>query len=191
VDAMIFLKRFNEAIYGTFPGFRRLPKSPPPWPMVSRPTYVGGLGFGMKWNMGWMHDTLEYFSTDPVFRKYHHNRLTFSIWYAFYENFVLALSHDEVVYGKGALIGKMPGDEWQRAANLRLLFGYMYGHPGKKLMFMGSEFGQWREWSTRRALNGIRFNIPLIRDPEVVARSESLLQRGASVVGAGFRPGRV
>jgi len=106
----------------------------------------------MKWNMGWMHDTLDYFSSNPVFRKYRHNELTFSIWYAFFENFILALSHDEVVYGKGALIGKMPGDEWQRSANLRLLFGYMYGHPGKKLLFMGAEFGQWREWVHEESL---------------------------------------
>jgi 1,4-alpha-glucan branching enzyme len=115
--------------------------------MVSRPVFVGGLGFGMKWNMGWMHDTLYYFSREPVYRKYHQNQLTFSIWYAFTENFMLALSHDEVVHGKGSLMGKMPGDDWQKFANMRLLFGYLYTHPGKKLFFMGGEVGQRREWN--------------------------------------------
>ena len=115
--------------------------------MVSRPSYLGGLGFGFKWDMGWMHDTLQYFSHDPIHRKFHHNTLTFRMLYGFTENFVLPLSHDEVVHGKGSLIGKMPGDEWQRFANLRLLFGYMFAQPGKKLLFMGDEFGQVREWA--------------------------------------------
>jgi 1,4-alpha-glucan branching enzyme len=152
IDAIHFLRRLNEAVYRDYPDVQTIAEESTAWPMVSRPAYAGGLGFGMKWNMGWMHDTLEYFSQDPVFRKYHHNQLTFSIWYSFTENFLLPLSHDEVVHGKGALVGKMPGDEWQRYANLRLLYGYMFGHPGKKLMFMGAEFGQWREWVHEESL---------------------------------------
>ncbi|MBI5098611.1 MAG: 1,4-alpha-glucan branching protein GlgB [Nitrospirae bacterium] len=152
LEAISFLKRFNEAVYSTHPDVQTIAEESTAWPMVSRPTHVGGLGFGMKWNMGWMHDTLKYFSKDPIFRKYHHDQLTFSIWYAFSENFMLPLSHDEVVHGKGALIGKMPGDEWQRSANLRLLFGYMYSHPGKKLFFMGGELSQWKEWNHDESL---------------------------------------
>ncbi|MEW6375843.1 MAG: 1,4-alpha-glucan branching protein GlgB [Thermodesulfobacteriota bacterium] len=153
IDAIHFIKRFNEMMYRDHPEVQTIAEESTAWPMVSRPAYVGGLGFGMKWNMGWMHDTLDYFSKDPIYRKYHHNQLTFSIWYAFYENFILSLSHDEVVYGKGSLIRKMPGDDWQKFANLRLLFGYMYGHPGKKLMFMGGEFGQWDEWYHETSLD--------------------------------------
>ncbi|HUK56579.1 MAG TPA: 1,4-alpha-glucan branching protein GlgB [Nitrospiria bacterium] len=152
LDAIHFLKRLNESAYGKFPDVQIFAEESTAWPMVSRPTHVGGLGFGMKWNMGWMHDTLAYFSEDPLYRKYHHNQLTFSLWYAFSENFILPLSHDEVVHGKGSLIGKMPGDEWQRFANLRLLYGYLYGHPGKKLLFMGGEFGQVREWKHEESL---------------------------------------
>jgi 1,4-alpha-glucan branching enzyme len=152
LDAINFLKRLNEAVYSFHPDVQTIAEESTAWPMVSRPTHLGGLGFGMKWNMGWMHDTLKYMSTDPLYRKYHHDQLTFSIWYAFTENFLLPLSHDEVVHGKGALTGKMPGYEWQSASNLRLMFGYMYGHPGKKLLFMGGEFGQWKEWYHEESL---------------------------------------
>jgi len=153
LEAITFLKRFNQAVYKEFPDVQTIAEESTAWPMVSRPVHAGGLGFGMKWNMGWMHDTLDYFANDPLYRKYHHSKLTFSLWYAFSENFVLSLSHDEVVYGKGSLISKMPGDEWQKFANLRLLFGYMYAHPGKKLMFMGGEFGQWKEWDHDKELD--------------------------------------
>jgi 1,4-alpha-glucan branching enzyme len=147
LDNIEFLRRLNEMAYTRFPDTETIAEESTSWPMVSRPPYLGGLGFGMKWNMGWMHDTLRYFSRDPIYRKYHHGELTFSIWYAFSENFVLALSHDEVVYGKGSLLSKMPGDDWKRFANLRLLYGFMFSHPGKKLLFMGGEFGQWQEWN--------------------------------------------
>jgi 1,4-alpha-glucan branching enzyme len=146
LEAIAFLRRLNEEVYLNFPHVQTVAEESTSWPMVSRPTYVGGLGFGMKWDMGWMHDTLEYMSKDPIHRKYHHNRLTFRMLYAFHENFVLPLSHDEVVFGKGSLLRKMPGDDWQKFANLRLLLGYMYAQPGKKLLFMGGEFGQWDEW---------------------------------------------
>jgi len=144
--ALGFVRELNEAVYRDFPDVQTIAEESTAWPMVSRPTYVGGLGFGMKWNMGWMHDTLVYFSKEAVHRKYHHNQLTFSIWYAFTENFLLPLSHDEVVHGKCSLLDKMPGDGWQKFAGLRALFGYMWGHPGKKLLFMGGEFGQGSEW---------------------------------------------
>jgi 1,4-alpha-glucan branching enzyme len=146
-EAIDFLRRFNEAVYKHFPDVQTIAEESTAWPMVARPLYVGGLGFGLKWDMGWMHDTLRYMSQDPIHRRYHHNLLTFRMLYAFNENFVLPLSHDEVVHGKGSLIGKMPGDYWQKFANLRLLFGYMYAQAAKKLLFMGGEFGQWSEWN--------------------------------------------
>jgi len=147
LEAIEFLRQLNIACYGDFEGVQTIAEESTAWPMVTRPTHVGGLGFGLKWNMGWMHDILDFFGKDPIFRKYSQERLTFSIWYAFSENFLLPLSHDEVVYGKGSLYGKMPGDSWRKFANLRLLLGFQVGHPGKKLLFMGGEFGQEREWN--------------------------------------------
>ncbi len=146
LEAIDFLRQFNLEAYKVHPDIQTYAEESTAWPMVSRPVYIGGLGFGLKWDMGWMHDTLSYFSHDPIHRKFHHNLLTFRMLYGFTENFVLPLSHDEVVHGKGSLVGKMPGDEWQKFANLRLLFAYMYAQPGKKLLFMGDEFGQVREW---------------------------------------------
>jgi len=147
LEAIDFLRRMNESVYRDHPDVVTVAEESTAWPMVSRPVYLGGLGFGMKWNMGWMHDNLAYMKEDPINRKYHHGQLTFSLIYAFNENFVLPLSHDEVVHGKGSLVGKMPGDAWQQFANLRALYGYMWAHPGKKMLFMGGEFGQRREWT--------------------------------------------
>jgi 1,4-alpha-glucan branching enzyme len=161
LGAISFLRRLNEEIYSTYPDVQTIAEESTAWPMVSRPTYVGGLGFGMKWDMGWMHDTLVYMSKNPIYRKYHHNQLTFRLLYAFNENFVLPLSHDEVVHGKGSLLGKMPGDDWQKFANLRLLFGHMYAQPAKKLLFMGGEFGQWSEWYHEESLDWHLLDFPL------------------------------
>lgn len=153
LEAINLIRELNETAYTSYPGIQTIAEESTAWPMVSRPTDMGGLGFGMKWNMGWMNDTLKYFEKDPIHRKYHHGMLTFSMIYAFNENFVLSLSHDEVVYGKGSLFKKMPGDGWQKAANLRALYGYMFGHPGKKLLFMGAEFGQFNEWNHESSLD--------------------------------------
>jgi 1,4-alpha-glucan branching enzyme len=184
LEATEFLRDLNKAVYRHHPDATMIAEESTAWPMVSRPTDMGGLGFGMKWNMGWMHDTLAYFSKDPIYRRYSHGQLTFSLIYAFNENFVLPLSHDEVVYGKGALIGKMPGDDWQKFANLRTLFGYMWGHPGKKLLFMGGEFAQRREWTHDGELEWWVSSLPehagvqrLVRDLNALYRSEPALHR--------------
>ena len=161
LEAISFLRRLNEDVYKVHPDVQVIAEESTAWPMVSRPTYVGGLGFGMKWDMGWMHDTLRYFSKEPVHRRFHHNDLTFRMMYAFTENFVLPISHDEVVHGKGSLLGKMPGDEWQQFANLRLLFAHMYASPGKKLVFMGADIGQYREWNHDASLEWQLLDRPL------------------------------
>ena len=153
LEAISFLRRFNEDVYAERPAVQTIAEESSSWPLVSRPLYLGGLGFGLKWDMGWMHDTLDYMAREPVYRKYHHASLTFRMMYAFSENFVLALSHDEVVHGKGSLLGRMAGDEWQKFANLRLLLAYMYAQPGKKLLFMGDEFGQRKEWNHDASLD--------------------------------------
>jgi 1,4-alpha-glucan branching enzyme len=152
LEAIDFLRRFNADMHGAFEGVLIVAEESTAWPMVSRPTYLGGLGFGLKWDMGWMHDTLQYMQREPVYRRHHHGELTFRMVYGYTENFVLPLSHDEVVHGKGSILTKMPGDEWQKFANLRLLYAYMMSQPGKKLLFMGSEFGQWREWAHDESL---------------------------------------
>jgi 1,4-alpha-glucan branching enzyme len=191
LEAIAFIKRLNEAAYGAFPGIATIAEESTAWPGVSRPTYLGGLGFGYKWNMGWMHDTLSYIGEEPIHRKFHHDKLTFGLLYGFSENFILPLSHDEVVHGKGSLIAKMPGDHWQKFANLRAYFGFMWGHPGKKLLFMGGEFAQDREWNHDRPLDwhhledryhrGVR---NLIRDLNGVYRaSPSLYAKDADAAG--------
>jgi len=182
LEAISFLKEMNETVYGHFPDVVTIAEESTSWPGVSRPTYLGGLGFGQKWMMGWMHDTLHYFKLDPVYRKYHQNEISFSIMYAFTENFMLPLSHDEVVHGKGSLFGRMPGDEWQKFANLRLLFSYMFTHPGTKLLFMGGEFGQSAEWNHERSLDWHLLQYPfhqgvkdIVRDLNTLYRAEPAL----------------
>ena len=152
LEAIEFLRRFNIELFGHFPEATTAAEESTAWPQVSQPVEYGGLGFGFKWNMGWMHDTLKYIGKDPVYRKHHHGDILFGLHYAFSENFILPLSHDEVVHGKRSILGRMPGDEWQRFANLRAYYSFMFGHPGKKLLFMGCEFGQQREWNHDQSL---------------------------------------
>jgi len=177
LEAIGFLRRMNELVFGDRSGATTAAEESTAWPMVSRPTYVGGLGFGFKWNMGWMHDTLGYMAKDPIHRKYHHNDLTFGLLYAFHENFILPLSHDEVVHGKGSLIGRMPGDRWQRFANLRAYFAFMWTHPGKKLLFMGGEFGQEREWNHDIGLDWQCLDNPMHEGVQRLVRDLNLLYR--------------
>ncbi|MCQ1539159.1 1,4-alpha-glucan branching protein GlgB [Methanocalculus taiwanensis] len=184
LEAIRFLRSLNETIYAAFPDVQVIAEESTAWPMVTRPTFAGGLGFGLKWNMGWMHDTLQYMKRDPIHRRHHHDNLTFSIIYAFTENYLLPLSHDEVVYGKGSLIKKMPGDWWQQFANLRLLYGYMYTHPGRKLLFMGGEFAQWSEWDHESSLDWHLLSgemhrgvMKLVADLNHLYRSEPSLHR--------------
>ena len=182
LEAISFLREMNEVVYSNFPDTITIAEESTSFTGVSRPTYIGGLGFGQKWMMGWMHDTLHFLGDNPVFRKYHQNEITFSIVYAFTENFMLPLSHDEVVHGKGSLAGRMPGDEWQKFANLRLLFGYMFMHPGSKLLFMGGEFGQTSEWNHESSLDWhlLQYNVHqgsqrLVADLNRLYRSERAL----------------
>jgi 1,4-alpha-glucan branching enzyme len=177
LEAIDFLKRFNELSYGMHPGIMTAAEESTAWPAVSRPVYLGGLGFGFKWNMGWMHDTLRFISKEPVHRKYHHNDLTFGLLYAFSENFILPLSHDEVVHGKGSILGRMPGDEWQRFANLRAYYAFMWTHPGKKLLFMGGEFGQSAEWNHNHSLDWHLLQYPVHRGVQLLIRDLNHLYR--------------
>ena len=182
LEAMEFLRLLNERVYAEFPDVMMIAEESTAWPMVSRPVYLGGLGFGFKWNMGWMHDTLNYMSKDPVYRNYHHYLITFSLIYAFSENFILPFSHDEVVHGKGSMIGKMPGDEWRKFANLRLLYGFMFAHPGKKLLFMGCEFGQWSEWNHDASLDWHLLAHPLHAGLQRWVRDLNTLYRGTGAM---------
>ena len=177
LDAIDFLRQLNTAVHQAHPGVLMMAEESTSWPQVSRPVHVGGLGFDMKWNMGWMNDTLRYMAQDPVYRKYHHNMLTFSLLYCFTENFLLPFSHDEVVHGKQSMLHKMPGDEWQKHANLRLLYAYMYAHPGKKLLFMGTEFAQGQEWNSTRALDWYVLDYPLHQGMKRAVRDLNHLYR--------------
>jgi 1,4-alpha-glucan branching enzyme len=192
LEAVSFLHQLNTETHGRVPGTITVAEESTAWPAVSRPTYLGGLGFTFKWNMGWMHDMLHYLKQDPIHRRWHHNQITFSMLYAFTENFVLPFSHDEVVHGKGSMLDKMPGDVWQKHASLRALYGYMFGHPGKKLLFMGSEFGQWREWNYDASLDWHLLDEPLhqglqhwVRDLNRVYQQEASLHE-IDFEGAGF-----
>jgi 1,4-alpha-glucan branching enzyme len=182
LEAIDFVRLLNDRVHEEYPGVPLMAEESTSWPMVTRPSAVGGLGFDFKWNMGWMHDMLDYMELDPVYRRYHHNRITFSLMYAYSERFVLPFSHDEVVHLKKSMLSKMPGDVWQKFANLRALYGYMFGHPGKKLMFMGDEFGQWREWNHDLSLDWHLTNDPMhaglqrwVRDLNAVHRAEPAL----------------
>lgn len=184
LDAVEFLRELNRVAHEQFPGVAMIAEESTSWPGVSRPLYTGGLGFTFKWNMGWMNDSLEYFSNDPIYRSYNHNSLTFTMLYAFSENFILPLSHDEVVHGKGTILSKMSGDVWQKQANLRLLYAYMWAHPGKKMIFMGSEFGQWNEWSPRKELDWCLLQFPthdgiraLVRDLNKMLVTEEAMHK--------------
>ena len=182
LEAISFLRKMNEVVHGVFPGILTIAEESTSWPMVSRPTYLGGLGFSLKWNMGWMHDTLSYMSKDPIHRRFHHNEMTFGMLYAFHENFILPVSHDEVVHGKGSLINKMAGDEWQKFANLRTYLGFMWSYSGKKPLFMGCEFGQWQEWNYDKGLEWDALTAEnhkgvqrFVRDLNLVYKSEPAL----------------
>ncbi len=178
LDAIAFLRGTNQLVSDRVPGAMTIAEESTAFPAVSRPVSEDGLGFSFKWNMGWMHDTLAYMSQDPIYRKYHHHEMTFGIHYAYSENFVLPLSHDEVVHGKGSLLGKMPGDQWQRFANLRAYYGFMWGHPGKKLLFMGCEFGQEREWNHDQSLDWHLLDDPAHRGVQHLIRDLNTLYRG-------------
>jgi 1,4-alpha-glucan branching enzyme len=189
IEALHCLRELNQQVYAAFPDAMMIAEESTAWPMVSRPIYLGGVGFGFKWNMGWMHDILDYMSKDSVYRSYQHHKVTFGLLYAFTENFILPFSHDEVVYGKGSMLGKMPGDEWQKFANLRLLYGFMFGHPGKKLLFMGGEFGQWSEWNHDTSLDWHLLDHPLHAGLARWVRDLNTLYRGqASLYEVDFDP---